>query len=768
MSRSHVVVWVCSIVLLAGSASAGDWHQWRGPEQTGVSPEKGLPESWSAEGENLLWTNKVGGMSSPIVMNGRVYTITRVGEQTAPGTLVAGPKTQEAVVCVDAATGNTVWEYRENITQSEVPFHRLGWSNVVGDPATGRVYALLVHCSMVCLDGDTGKLVWKRQMTEEFGMISTFGGRTPSPALDEDQVIVAGVAFGWGDNAQGQHRLFALDKNTGELNWTGGTGGRPVDAPYNTPVVAVIAGQRLAIFAAGDGGVHAFKVRTGERVWSHQVSKRGLNASVVVAGARVYACHSEENPEGSTMGAVVCIDAADGTSKELWRRDGIEAGFASPTIVDGRLYVIDNKASVFALDAMTGRQYWRKSAGTIGKASLVWADGKLYIGEANGRFVILKPGEKKADILSKVDLPDKMGREYSIFGSVAISNGRIFLQTANNMYCIGKETTQAASDPIAARAEEESIDPANPPRASFIQVRPADIVLRPGRTARFTAWAFDAQGRALGQVNPQWSIDQVSIPAPPSAAAGTPPTKAGNLKGDISEAGVFTASSAGHQGGAVVASVNGITGQARVRVLPAQPWKFDFEQAAIGRPPLTWLGAGGKFAVHDDNGNKVLAKLNDLDLYYRARTNFGAEYMTNYTLQADVKVGSNVVSGERHMPDPGIINSRYVLVLLGNHQRLQIHAWPSALPESLNRTIDYKWEPGVWYTMKLRVEQAADKAVVRGKVWAKGQAEPEAWTVELEDPLPNRNGNPGLFGHSLVTPYKSAIYYDNIEVTENK
>jgi hypothetical protein len=69
--------------------------------------------------------------------------------------------------------------------------------------------------------------------------------------------------------------------------------------------------------------------------------------------------------------------------------------------------------------------------------------------------------------------------------------------------------------------------------------------------------------------------------------------------------------------------------------------------------------------------------------------------------------------------------------------------------------------------MKLRVEQAGDKAVARGKVWPAGTPEPEAWQIELEDAMPNRSGNPGLFGHSLVTPYKSDIHYDNVLVTPN-
>ena len=136
-------------------------------------------------------------MSSPVVWNGKLYTWTRIGEVTAGAaddpTLAPGPKTQEALVCVDTNTGKVLWQHVNNMTQTEVPFHRLGWSSPCVDPGTGRVYAMGSQAWLLCLDGDTGKVIWQRQMTEEFGMISTFGGRTPAPTVDEDQLFIAGV-----------------------------------------------------------------------------------------------------------------------------------------------------------------------------------------------------------------------------------------------------------------------------------------------------------------------------------------------------------------------------------------------------------------------------------------------------------------------------------------------------------------------------------------------------------------------------------------------
>ncbi len=71
-------------------------------------------------------------------------------------------------------------------------------------------------------------------------------------------------------------------------------------------------------------------------------------------------------------------------------------------------------------------------------------------------FVILKLTDKKPEVLSKVELDEKLGREYVIFGSVAISNGHVFLQTANRMYCIGEKDHKTTSDPIPAPPRKRS------------------------------------------------------------------------------------------------------------------------------------------------------------------------------------------------------------------------------------------------------------------------------------------------------------------------
>ena len=125
---------------------------------------------------NVSWKrDDLGGRSTPIVMHGKLYTLVRAEPET--------PQEGEKVVCLDAKTGETIWENRFNVWLSDVPDTRVGWSSVVGDPETGRVYALGVCGFFQCLDGDTGKRIWSVPLHEKYGLLSTYGGRTNFPVL---------------------------------------------------------------------------------------------------------------------------------------------------------------------------------------------------------------------------------------------------------------------------------------------------------------------------------------------------------------------------------------------------------------------------------------------------------------------------------------------------------------------------------------------------------------------------------------------------------
>src|SRR4029077_13985709 len=96
----------------------------------------------------------------------RVFLINSVGE---------GINQQERVMALDADTGKVLWQHKFNIFHTDIVSDRLGWTNVVGDPETGNVYAHGTSGLFFCFNRD-GKVLWSHSLTEEYGRISGYGG----------------------------------------------------------------------------------------------------------------------------------------------------------------------------------------------------------------------------------------------------------------------------------------------------------------------------------------------------------------------------------------------------------------------------------------------------------------------------------------------------------------------------------------------------------------------------------------------------------------
>ncbi len=169
--------------------------------------------------------------------------------------------------------------------------------------------------------------------------------------------------------------------------------------------------------------------------------------------------------------------------------------------------------------------------------------------------------------------------------------------------------------------------------------------------------------------------------------------------------------------------------------------------------------------VRDLDGSKVLVKLaeNPFAFAKRCRPFMGPTDLSDYTIQADVRG----LDRRRQMGDIGIVAQRYELVLFGNHQRLELQPWQPEVQRTVK--VDYKWNSNAWYTMKLEVQTMAGGRVrARGKVWAKGETEPAAWTIERIDPIGSVKGSPGLYADApSQAGGGSELYYDNIKVFKN-
>ncbi len=540
----------------------GDWPEARGPRGDGRSDEKALIDKWTLNGQNFLWRAPYGGRSAPVVMGNRVYVQNPAG---------LGDQMQERVMALDADSGKLVWEYKFNVFQSDVPPHRVGWASPAIDPDTGNIYAMGVGATVIALSKD-GTLLWDHSIGEEFAAFTTHGGRTTSPIIDGNLVIVSAAISSWGTGASRQHRFVALDKRSGEIIWIASPGGRPYDTNYAAPLITRIKDLRLLISGSGDGGVYAMKPQTGEKVWGTVIAKRAVNTGVVVVGNDVIVSHGDENLDVPELGMVGAIDGSQsGDIKTVkWAQKGDQFGFSSPVVDGSILYIVENGSRLKAYDTETGKSLWTQTLGTIQKAPLVFADGKLYAGTESGKFFIVKPSATGAQVLSEVEMPlskdDNAGQTAGIpepiFGGAAISRGRIFFVSTGGVYAIGAKT---AAKPTGFAVNEPADTGAAP--AAWVQVYPTEVVIKAGEKQAFHARTFDGRGRFLHEE-----------PAATFALAG--------LKGTIDANGVFTAdAAAGDQAGIVKATVGGLSGEARARVVRPLPWTETFESVRRRRRP---------------------------------------------------------------------------------------------------------------------------------------------------------------------------------------
>ena len=727
MTPSRLLVTSCVTAALLFPATLGaDWPEWRGPARDGRSPEKNLPSSWSPSGDNLAWRVPIGGRSGPVVFGDRVYLHTAVG---------SGDEARERVVALDANTGRMLWEYRLNVFHSDVPAHRGGWAAPSVDPASGLVYTLGAGGLLTALTPD-GKVEWQRSLSEEYGLISTHGGRTVSPIVEGGLVIVNALSAGWGEHGRGGNRWFAFDKANGNSVWIASPQKKHYDTNMSPGIVATVEGRRLLIVGGTDGTFHALEVNTGEQVWDFEVSKRAILTGAVLNGTTAYITHSEENLDTSEMGMIAAVNiTGTGTltpkANTAWFNHGFQGGFASPVTDGERLYVVDNGAILHAFDLKDGRKVWEKILGTIQKSSPVAADGKLYVGTENGKFYILRPSATAVEVLDE----DLLGSEQSpepVYGSPAVSGGRIYLTTAEATYAIGKDAPAARP---ATPVKPAPVAPSTAPAAT-VQVYPYEVMLAPGEKASFTVKLFDAKGNFIREDKATWSLD--------------------SLGGTIAD-GTYTAP-ASFDAGTVKAAVGNLTGQARVRVVAPLPWSYDFDNWEGEAPPELWTNTTNKIFVRELEGNKGLVRVPDATPGRRTRVFMGPSSWSNYTIASDVRVTER----RRSMSDVGVFAQRYMLMLFGNGQKIELQPWQAAPGRTVSAP--FEWKPETWYRVKLQVQNEADGVTIaRGKVWPRGEAEPAAWMIEKKDAIGHREGAPGIYADPA-----NEIYFDNITVSANQ
>jgi hypothetical protein len=164
----------------------------------------------------------------------------------------------------------------------------------------------------------------------------------------------------------------------------------------------------------------------------------------------------------------------------------------------------------------------------------------------------------------------------------------------------------------------------------------------------------------------------------------------------------------------------------------------------------------GRYAVVEKDGEKVLYKDAANIRSQKTSVYLSPSSDQRYEVQVDVFAAEKA----RRMPDVGLVSHRYTLDLQGNKQRMMVRTWTSE-PERFSEEVSFRFDPNVWYRLRFRVEPSEENGPTRvmAKAWKRDEPEPDAWTIDVVDPIGNSHGSAGIYGFALAD-----IYYDDWKV----
>ena len=412
------------VVTSVVSAQATNWPQWRGPTLNGISEEIDLPVHWSPE-ENITWRLKLPSWSgaTPIVWEDHVFL--NVAEED--GEMLS-------LWCVDRVEGEVLWKKSLGGGNTKMRKQNMSSPSPVTDGTA--VYVMTGTGILTAFDFE-GNELWGRDIQADYGEFGLNWGYASSPLLYGDSLYIQVLH---GMKTDDPSYVLSVDKQTGETLWRVE---RPTSArrespdSYTTPALLRYEAWTEIVITGGDC-VTGHDPETGKELWR----ANGLNptdngayrivASPVVWDGIVYA-PTRVNP----MLAIKAGGRGDVTdSHRLWEFD---KGPDVPTpVTDGKFfYVVNDKGIMWNLDAKTGETIWgpkRLQPAIYSSSPVLAADGLLYISNEDGLTTVVRVGQE-FEILAENDLD-----AYTL-SSPAISDGQIFLRTAEYLYCVGQRVS---------------------------------------------------------------------------------------------------------------------------------------------------------------------------------------------------------------------------------------------------------------------------------------------------------------------------------------
>jgi outer membrane protein assembly factor BamB len=357
------------------TVTSDDFPQFLGPQRNNRLDNVELSKDWTSNppDKGKLWRQPIGaGWSAFAVVNGFAVTL----EQRGP---------EELVTCYDSATGRLIWSHATKTRHYTVP-------GGIGPRSTptihgGRVYALGATGEFVCLQGDTGSVLWRTNLLDRYHVPpgedekGVAWGRAGSPLMVDDLVVVPA-----GGPQKGPWvSLAAFHRETGELVWEGGD----QQVSYSSPVLTTIGGVRQ-IVCVHEKSVAGHDPASGKVLWSmewpgNSTQDASVSQPVLVGEDRLLL--SKGYGRGAALVQLSVQEGGAYSFADIWRDTSLlKTKFTNVVLYQGHVYGLSD-GILECVELNSGKRQWKK--GRFGQGQILGVRDLLLVQAESGEVVML-------------------------------------------------------------------------------------------------------------------------------------------------------------------------------------------------------------------------------------------------------------------------------------------------------------------------------------------------------------------------------------------
>lgn len=432
------------VILTVSTVTAEDWPQFRGPNCGGISTSSHpLPAEFS-DSKNVRWKSSPGeGIGCPVVAAGRVFTSAMVDDDTV------------GLFAYDAKTGDELW--KRSWPAGDLPDVHKTNSHASTTPAADadHVYFYFSTLGMICVDAQSGKDVWHKELPVPYFVFKWGPGM--SPTLYKDKVL-----FVQDDDLN--PAFYAFNKANGDIVWKDNRGDMAVN--YSHPVICETpAGDEIVV--AGTGLLIGYDPENGKRLWKARTLLRNIKTTPVSQNGMIYIslqsggianqwlATSDQQYGGNNDGKLTkaemqafvgerpippeffkrTFDRGDANKDGVLEGAELDAAFLSPDNFAGARFDAESPADEFIVAVKGGGR------GDVTDTHVAWKHETKYTDHivsplvTDGRMLLVKGGGIatcfETDSGKVVWQPKRIENEGAYFASPILGDGKIYVAGEN-------------------------------------------------------------------------------------------------------------------------------------------------------------------------------------------------------------------------------------------------------------------------------------------------------------------------------------------------